>query len=234
MLQSIERGKHTIAHAAPLCTIAGAVFIANAPLAAQAAAYHVAATGNDGNPGTADAPWQTLTTSANKLKPGDILYLHAGIYAQTLNENASGTASAPITIMAPPGELPVIDGTGVTLHDSWAPLCSVSGDYVTLSGLEVRHSSGVGMVLSGRHDVAKGINMHHTWDSGIALMGDYCTAIENRVWQTNLRNAAKPGSPAGGSWGSALHAVNPKAGGAVGVVIRNNIVFNNWGEGLNV
>ncbi len=76
--------------------------------------FHVAVTGLDGNPGTAERPWRTLNYAVNRLRPGEAAYVHAGTYYErvTIGSLASdGTATAPIHLMGAPGEArPVLRG----------------------------------------------------------------------------------------------------------------------------
>ncbi len=66
--------------------------------------------GDDGNAGTAVAPWKTLAHALRRLKPGDTLYLRGGVYHEKISLSRSGTAEAPITIAGHPGELAILDG----------------------------------------------------------------------------------------------------------------------------
>jgi hypothetical protein len=66
--------------------------------------------GDDAHEGSEDLPWQTLAHALHKLKPGDTLYLRAGVYYEKPALTRSGTAEAPITIASYPGEIAVIDG----------------------------------------------------------------------------------------------------------------------------
>jgi hypothetical protein len=68
------------------------------------------ARGDDTNDGSIAKPWKTIQHGARRLKPGDTLYLRAGIYYETVYLTRSGTAESPIVIAAYPGELPVVDG----------------------------------------------------------------------------------------------------------------------------
>lgn len=80
------------------------------PLSAGPKLFVDAARGDDGNAGTAEAPWKTLAHALRRLKPGDTLYLRGGAYHERVYLSRSGTAEAPITIASHPGELAVIDG----------------------------------------------------------------------------------------------------------------------------
>jgi hypothetical protein len=76
-----------------------------------AASYYVATNGNNANVGTLQSPFATIEYAVNnKMRPGDILYVRAGVYKFNTYLSKSGTASAMITIKNYPGELPEING----------------------------------------------------------------------------------------------------------------------------
>lgn len=54
----------------------------------------------DSNPGTEELPWRTLTQAANVAKAGDIVWIKAGIYQETLQPYNSGERGKPITFQA--------------------------------------------------------------------------------------------------------------------------------------
>ena len=66
--------------------------------------------GSDNNAGTsAAAPLETLQAAANHTAPGDTVLVMNGTYTggdPVLNITTGGTASAPITFAAAPGETP--------------------------------------------------------------------------------------------------------------------------------
>ena len=78
MSRSIEYRKHRTIFAALAFIIVGSAFISSAPLTSQVVTYYISTTGNDENPGTDSAQWQTLTTSGTILKPGNILEIIPG------------------------------------------------------------------------------------------------------------------------------------------------------------
>jgi Protein of unknown function (DUF1565) len=73
--------------------------------------------GNNNNAGTSQsAPLASLQAAANLVKPGDTVQVMNGtytapFYADALDITTSGTASAPITFEAAPGQTPVIDSS---------------------------------------------------------------------------------------------------------------------------
>ncbi len=107
----------------------------------HAAKYYVdSLAGRDSNPGTIDAPWQTIQRAAKwppypykYLQPGDTVFLRAGVYRGNTNaialsgdgEGLPGTPNAPITVAAYPGDTVIVcDQTspyrGVLIsHLSW-------------------------------------------------------------------------------------------------------------------
>jgi hypothetical protein len=99
-----------------LACLTGAVF---------AGEYYVAQknpAADDGNPGTADKPFKTITAALPKLKAGDTLTIKQGVYREcvylgrgegkwgtfTLPAMAAGTPGRPICVVAAPGENVVV------------------------------------------------------------------------------------------------------------------------------
>ena len=74
--------------------------------------------GSNNNAGTSEsAPLATLQAAANLVQPGDTVEVMNGTYTgsaggDVLNITTSGTASAPITFEAAPGQTPVINSSG--------------------------------------------------------------------------------------------------------------------------
>ena len=74
--------------------------------------------GSNNNAGTSqNAPLASLQAAANLVKAGDTVQVMNGtytapFYADALDITTSGTANAPITFEAAPGQTPVIDSSG--------------------------------------------------------------------------------------------------------------------------
>ncbi|MBD3322122.1 MAG: hypothetical protein GF350_13575 [Chitinivibrionales bacterium] len=90
--------------------IAGQIILC-ASLAAFTADYYVSSSGNDSNNGSLNAPFQTIAKAAEILAAGDICYIKAGVYCETINPLRSGTPGSPILFMAYPGDKPVVSGS---------------------------------------------------------------------------------------------------------------------------
>ena len=106
------------------------------PTAAEVRLFVDPARGDDAQAGTEQAPWKTLRHAFRKLQPGVTLYLRGGTYYEKPFLSRSGTAEAPITICAYPGELPILDGGlaefALDPAGSWEPFAGgAPGEYVS-------------------------------------------------------------------------------------------------------
>jgi parallel beta-helix repeat protein len=72
--------------------------------------FYVAPGGNDGATGSSQQPFRTLNRAVSALKPGDLLLIQPGTYAESLhNVIPSGTSTEPVTIRAAdPNNRPVL------------------------------------------------------------------------------------------------------------------------------
>src|SRR5271169_2098640 len=92
--------------------------------------------GNNNNAGTsASAPLATLQAAANLVKPGDTVEVMNGTYSAGGNDvvdiTTSGTASAPITFEAAPGQTPVVNSSG-----AWNGI-NIEASYIVVEGFTV-------------------------------------------------------------------------------------------------
>jgi hypothetical protein len=203
--------------------------------------YYVSPKGNDLHRGTKDEPFLTISKGISKLGAGDTLFVFEGIYVETIYVGQSGSISSPVTIMAYPGDVPVIDGEDILPANDGEDLVLIEGDYVHLSGFEVRNSNingnrkgGGGVMLQGEYTRASKLNVHHIWEHGIIAKGNYSTVEECTVWECASSNKKTPGSPDAGYWSTGISAGrSPVDGITRNAVLRGNICFNNWGEGLS-
>jgi len=80
--------------------------------AAQAAEFHVATNGADGNSGTKKAPLRTIQRAADLAQPGDVITVNEGIYREEVNPPRGGLSDAQrIVYTAAPGAKVVIKGS---------------------------------------------------------------------------------------------------------------------------
>lgn len=76
--------------------------------------YYVAPTGCNGNPGTIDAPFRTISHAAQLALPGDTVRVREGVYREWVDPAEGGlTPASRITYEAMPGEHAVIKGSEI-------------------------------------------------------------------------------------------------------------------------
>jgi hypothetical protein len=176
------------------------------PLANGPRLFVDAMRGDDGNQGTEQAPWKTLAHALRQLKPGDTLYLRGGTYHEKVSLGRSGSAAAPITIAAHPGEQAVIDGGLREFLDSpataWEPFPGGGdGEYVSTRAFvhaddrKVPHQflPGAWEPMWGIED-ERPIALGHFADSMVPLHG-YRTAADLRATNEFWRGKADPQDP---------------------------------------
>jgi hypothetical protein len=111
--------------------------------------YYLSPAGDDDGAGTIEDPWFSLEKAWTAIVPGDIVYLRGGTYEMTESqelEGVSGTNSLPISILAYPGETPIITKAGSWNHSQNAGIY-LEGDYfhwkgITITGFTQESTSG--------------------------------------------------------------------------------------------
>jgi len=217
------------------------------PVAADGGAtYYVAPNGQDSAPGTLDQPFATLQKAVDMAQAGDTVYVRGGVYHQTVVMKNSGTATHPIRLLAYENELPVLDGeytlpTGnvdrcnntVTPPRCFVsePLVKLAGSYLEFVGFKLMRSQGVGIVLGGptpvEHITIRNCLIHEMRNA--AIRGQYVTYL--LVDGCDISHAGnyapydRPGTEL--QWPPIVKAMH-----AEHLVYRNNVIHENWGEGL--
>ena len=83
-------------------------------VAAHAAEFHVAPSGNDANSGTRAAPLRTIQRAADLAQPGDAITVHEGVYRERIKPPRGGQSDQKrIVYQAAPGEKVEIKGSDV-------------------------------------------------------------------------------------------------------------------------
>lgn len=158
--------------------------------------YHVAMTGSDSNPGTSERPWRTIQHAADALSPGNIVYVHDGVYTESVLISHSGSSGNPITFAAYPGENTALDGSG----SEWAGFIIDQGvSYIVLDGFQLRNYSDTGVDVRGTNtyvtlselDISRAsTGIRITWgDSGDEPMfgsADHITVRDTHIHDNGL------------------------------------------------
>jgi hypothetical protein len=102
--------------------------------------FHVAVNGTPAGDGSAEHPWD-LATALNQpssVHPGDLIWLHGGVYTGTFTSQLAGTSERPITLRQFPGERATID-SGSSGSDG----LTIQGQSTWYVGFEIMYSDPV-------------------------------------------------------------------------------------------
>jgi Right handed beta helix region len=133
--------------------------------------FFVARNGDNAGPGTRGRPWRTVQHAFDRLRPGQRALVRGGTYVHDLVAERSGTARAPITVAAYPGERVVLRA-GSRSGDTY-PLQITSGAaYLRVSGFVIEGAKGTSstnIYFAGRahHVEVSGNEIRYSQDQGI-------------------------------------------------------------------
>lgn len=209
------------------------------------ARFYVAPTGSDSNPGTASAPWRSIQKAMRALTGGQQAWVRAGTYTtgqpfgtrkDTYRWTTVCSAEAPCSIVAQPGERPVLHGQ-----------VRISGAYLRLSGFVIEGplSADVGSCSGRRADQVDISDSHHLefshnevrnndYHAGLTAYRVHAIQVLSNHFHDNgrLTLAADPctGTPTtqvdhGIYWGSTDGGEN---------LIANNLIEHNRAKGLQL
>jgi pectate disaccharide-lyase len=144
----------------------------------------ISPSGADGNPGTKASPMFTFCdTSAKvgacyKLCPsggtckGGTIWAMTGTYSYSVTQKTgstmTGTASAPLNLLADSGATPVFDFTGMAV-DSANRGIQIAGTYWHIKGITVTKAGDTGIFVMGANITVEQCIAHHNADAGIVI-----------------------------------------------------------------
>jgi hypothetical protein len=191
---------------------------------------HLSLTGTSSGDGSVARPFKSIWQVVSAVAPGDTVYVHGGTWNDGLwgLDGIHGTAAAPITFMAAPGETATLrppandDGSKLWIHNS---------SYVNFYGLTVlgwagnSASAGNGFEVDGSHHIKIwGNTVRDVGGGGIAANSS------NHVWfEGNIVENTSAYSPYQTS-GISIYMATNTGGGAnadgYSIYIRGNYVAN--------
>ena len=193
--------------------------------------YYISPTGNNTTgDGSLAAPWLTFEKGISELTPGDTLFALDGTYTERVlvPSSINGTGPCPITIMEMPGD-------EVKICHAQAQIVRINGNYINFIGFEIydlttNEDDAQGLiVLETAHDIfLSDLNVHDFDSHGIDLHGDNVTVKNCTIHDGVLDNENNAAGASG--WGSGLK-VSHESDGAI---LKDNTIYNNWGEGIAV
>ncbi|HWP37175.1 MAG TPA: Ig-like domain-containing protein [Gemmatimonadales bacterium] len=196
--------------------------------------WYAAPTGSSSGTGRSDSPWDLRTALSGgngKVQPGDTVWVRGGTYNGSFTASLTGTSAAPIIVRAYPGERAIIDGNGSSnstfvVDGSWAVYWGLEimnsmtarfGDGLGLrpTGVYVRNAANVKLINLIVHDTGHGTYTEYAAQN-IEIYG---WIIFNGGHQNSTRSDG--------------HGIYIKHDGAGGKVVRDNIIFNQFGFGIH-
>lgn len=123
---------------------------------------------SDNNPGTLNSPWLTIQHAAETVAAGDTVFVRAGTYNEHVYlEQDGNTANGYIVFSAYPGEIPIIDGTGITESSNGLV---ISASYFKLIGFEIRNwdENGVWIENAAYFEISDCVVHHVYYGIGVA------------------------------------------------------------------
>jgi parallel beta-helix repeat protein len=171
--------------------------------------YWVAPGGNDRNPGTEERPLRTIGAGVFGAQPGDVVYVRAGVYTESVKFTNSGTELRPIVLSCAPGELgkvTVTPPTGYVKNQPGGAVITLQGaSHVWINGLVIEGPKGRPEAPASETFGANGI----TWANGA---GQGCRATNNVVY------------------GNVHCGLKEMGHGGKGILMEGNTIFDNGTE----
>lgn len=131
--------------------------------------YYVATTGSDSDTGTLTSPFKTIEKAVSVVKAGETIYLRGGTYilTTTITLGKSGTENTRISLLAYPGERPVLDFTTQAFGSRGVVL---TGSWWLIKGFDITGAGDNGMLITGgnNNDIEL-CNFYRNRDSGLQL-----------------------------------------------------------------
>ncbi len=189
---------------------------------------YVATTGNDSNAGTLAAPFKTISAAEAHAQAGTEVIVRGGTYNESVQLNASGTASNYISVHPYSGETVTINGASKS-----ADVVAINGNYVELKGFQI-NGGDHGVTAWDVHNAKiSGNTISGAWKGGIVVGGDnpggnYGSDLiqGNNVTNNVLQNTSLGKN---GGWGSGITSTLSD-----NTIITGNNVSRNYGEGIDV
>ena len=200
--------------------------------------YHVKTTGTSAGDGSIDNPWnlQTALNHPSKVKPGDTIWIHEGIYTGVFTSELKGSQSAPIIVRPLHDNEVILDGnTGLNVGS----VLVINGRYTWFFGLTILNTNGnrINLTEDPLFDDKTGVNIFGAnnklinciiRDNGGSGVGFWKTAINSEIYGCIIYHNGYIGEKRG--HGHALYPQND----AGTKLITDNIIFNSFGYGIHV
>ena len=172
---------------------------------------------------TVVAPGSSIQKAISPARNGAVICVRGGVYVEVLKIAPANTG---ITLMAYPGEQPIIDGENrlptLKTKSGTPPLLMVNAANVVVDGLEFRRSNVRGVTVSKGDVTLRNLVVRDSKGGGIVVNGTASAhprniLVENSVVTNNLL-----GNTDGSTGGSALTFIEVENS-----IARGNVVYHN-------
>ncbi|THV41709.1 right-handed parallel beta-helix repeat-containing protein [Glycomyces buryatensis] len=202
-------GAVALTAATGIAVTATALAWADEPSAEQDSTLTVATDGDDANPGTVEAPLQTIQAAVDLAEPGTVIQIREGTYDPETNVQilSDGTAEAPITMRPFEGEQVIIDGEN--MPHTPAPLDGsipraergafhIEGDHWVFEDLEIINGPYAIFALDSNGNVYDGLTTRDNYESGLHIQGASSNNLVQDLDAYGNRDPRKNGESADG------------------------------------
>ncbi|NOH10987.1 MAG: right-handed parallel beta-helix repeat-containing protein [Chloroflexi bacterium] len=183
------------------------------------ATYYVAPDGSNDNPGTIEAPWESIQYAADNASPGDLIFVRGGVYNEIIEFSRSGTSSAPIVFRNYPDEQPLI------VSPDWSGFVFVGVEWIVVDGFALTDMTNDGIFISDAHNIE--VNNCEVYGSG--NIGIHIVTYEGPATNNTVRNCSVYDN---GGEGIYLDVKADSPAVVEDNIVENNLVFNNAYEGI--
>ena len=141
--------------------------------------YYVSSTGSNGNAGTVDEPFPTISEAASAAEAGDTVLIREGTYEESLVPQNSGEANNYITFRNYPNETVIITG-------SLQPAIDISDrQYLIIEGLTIRNVRRWMYAINSHHNIIRNNDFSGASD-GSSRAGLFFEKATNNQVRDNL------------------------------------------------
>jgi len=162
------------------------------PFVAQAATFHITASGSDGNNCSSSSPCRTVGRGTSIMSGGDTLIVHSGLYPEGNIHLPSGSPGAPTIIKANPGDTVTLQPNNINID---CIICLDAGQsYITVDGFILDAGSPGGDRLSfgavvnadhdsptGHHFTVQNCEVKNGRQQGLHIAGSNWTVLNNNI-----------------------------------------------------
>lgn len=133
--------------------------------------WYVATSGSDSNNGSLGSPFRTIEKAVTAVKAGETIYVRGGTYSltATITLSKSGTENSLISMVAYPGEIPVLDFSG-QIQSAGSRGVVLTGSWWQIKGISITGAGDNGMIISGgTNNRIEQCSFYRNRDSGLQI-----------------------------------------------------------------